>query len=107
MKKYFKKLGIEVIFTTGQNPCISIKNSYRVRGRAEIKSALACIRNMPEYKTLLAAGYNRTAASEYSEWRAHNILYQLGYERDRTGSVDIAQNESKLRRIAYAVLSIF
>lgn len=108
MKEFLrKKLGIEVSFTTGDNPCIHIHNSYRVTDRKFIRYALECIHYMPEYKALQGTGYTRTLKSEYREWRAHNLLFRLGIFKERTGTADIAQNESILRRIGYAILSIF
>lgn len=98
---------IDVTFWTGSNPCLYIKNSYLLKSRAAIKEALDFIHGTEGYKKLQASGYTRTAASEYREWRAHNVLYRLGIARARTGSVNIDQNESRLRRFGYAVLSIF
>lgn len=102
-----KFVGIEVSFSYGENPCLHIKNSHLLRSKDDIKRALAFIRQQSGYDELRKAGYTRTAGSEYREWRAHNFLYRLGIARERTGSVDIDQNESKLRRFIYAVLSIF
>lgn len=33
--------------------------------------------------------WDRTLFSLYMEWTCHNFLYMIGYERERTGSVDL------------------
>ena len=96
-----------ISFSYGDNPCISIKNSYLVTKNDDIKEVLKYIRGMDEYQKLKDAGYTRTPDSEFQEWKGHNVLYKLGYKRSRTGSVDIDQNESKFRKFVYAILSIF
>lgn len=96
-----------VSFSYGDNPCLSIKNSYLVTKKEDIKAVLEYIHEMDEYKKLQSAGYTRTIESEYREWKGHNTLYRLGVLRARTGSVDIDQKEPKLVRLIYAILSIF
>ena len=96
-----------VNFTYDGNPCLHIKDSYKIKSASDIKAALEYIHGMDEYKKLLETGYTRTFQSEYREWKAHNVLYHLGVAKWSTGSVDIDQNESKLRRFMYAILSIF
>ena len=97
-----------ISFTFGDNPCIHIQNSHLVKSKKAIKTILAnYIHKTSSYKELKAAGYTRSLKSEYREWRAHNILYRLGYKRHRTGTTDIDQKESKFRRFIYAILSIF
>jgi len=91
----------------GQNLCLHINNSYLIESKKDIKVMLTYIHNSRKYKRLQARGYTRTFESEYREWRAHNVLYKLGFKRDRTGSVDIDNNEPKWRRFVYAILSIF
>ena len=98
---------LNVSFRFSNNPCLSIKDSYRVAKGADIKKALETIHGMMEYQRLQQSGYTRTFKSEYQEWKAHNFLYRIGYKKDRTGSVDIDQNESKLRKFIYAICSIF
>lgn len=98
---------INVTVTLGESPCLHIENSYLLTTKRGIMGVLECIRDTKIYEDLKAAGYNRTPKSEYQEWKAHNVLYRLGIARARTKSVDIDQNESKLRRFIYAILSIF
>ena len=96
-----------ISFSYGNNPCLSIKNSYLITHNKDIKAVLEYIHGLDEYKKLQEAGYTRTLKSEYYEWKGHNALYLLGYQRSRTGSVDIDQNEPKWRRFLYAILGIF
>lgn len=98
---------IKVTFSTGENPCVHIANSYSVKGGDAIKEALRYIHLMDGYKKLQESGYTRTAESEYREWKAHNLLYRLGIARSRTKDCDIDQNEPKWRKAIYAILSIF
>lgn len=98
---------IKVTVALGENPCLHIENSYLIETKEGIMGALACIHETETYKHLKASGYTRTLKSEYQEWKAHNFLYKIGYKRERTKSVDIDQNETKLRKVIYAILSIF
>lgn len=107
MDKIFTRLGLDVSFSYDKNPCLHIKNSHLIQTKKEIKDLLNQIHTCDEYKKLQAAGYTRTLESEYREWKGHNFLYNIGYKRERTGSVDIDNNEPQWRRFAYAVLSIF
>ena len=96
-----------ISFSYGDNPCVSIKNSYLVTRNEDIQEVLEYIRSMDEYKKLKDAGYTRTPHSEFQEWKGHNVLYKMGYKRSRTGSVDIDQNEPRWRRFVYAILCMF
>lgn len=96
-----------ISFSYGSNPCVSIKNSYLVTRNEDIKAVLEYIRGLDEYKKLKEFGYTRTPMSEFHEWKGHNALYRFGYQKSRTGSVDIDQNEPMWRRFVYAILSIF
>lgn len=96
-----------ISFSYGKNPCIHIKNSYLIRSNEDIRMVLEYIHGMDEYKKLQEDGYTRTMKSEYREWKVHNLFYRLGILRACTGTTDIAQKESMLRRFGYAILSIF
>jgi hypothetical protein len=96
-----------ISFSYENNPCIHIKDSYLITRNEDIKAVLEYIRSLDEYKKLREVGYTRTPTSEFQEWKGHNVLYKLGYQRSRTCSVDIDQNEPKWRRFVYAILSMF
>lgn len=51
--------------------------------------------------------YKRSKKSWIREWSAHNTLYQWNYQRERTGSVDLNEDESLFRRFCYFFLALF
>lgn len=77
---------------------IQIKNSYQIKTTAMKKKILRKLMNSCNY---IVGHYKRSFNSYLFEWKAHNYLYNKGYKRERTGSVDFSENESKLRRICY------
>ena len=86
---------------------IHITNSYQVTNSKDIEQIIDMIMNKSCYKYLAAAGYTRTKESLIREWKAHNVLYRWGVAKERTGSVDLNQNENIFRRITYFFLSWF
>lgn len=107
MEKLFEQMKPFITFTYEKNPSIHIKDSYKVKSNDEIMYILNRIHEMDDYKKLQEIGYTRTLDSEFQEWKAHNVLYRLGVAPARTGSVDIDQNESAIRKFGYAILSMF
>lgn len=99
--------GISFTFIHGENPCLQIEFGYLAKTKNDIEKALRFIHKTEEYRALERAGFTRTYKSQVNEWLAHNLLYNLGIERERTGTIDIYQNESLIRRIGYAILSKF
>lgn len=64
---------------------IHIENSFEIKKRKEMKKILLQIKSEhPECEV-----FNRKLWSLCSEWKAHNRLYKLGIEPDRTKSVDL------------------
>jgi len=49
--------------------------------------------------------YRRTIESWIREWKAHNLLYNIGFKKDRTGSVDLNEGENIFRLLGYNILS--
>lgn len=86
---------------------IQIKDSYRINSAIDLEIAVNDIMGSVYFKKLAAAGYTRTKKSLIREWRAHNVLYRWGIAKERTGSVDMSQHESALRRFCYFFLSWF
>ena len=86
---------------------IHIEDSHNLYTREEVVNALTYIHNTLEYKELAAAGYTRTLKEQVDEWIAHNVMWSWGYKRNRTGSVDLNQNESKFRKIIYSIIAFF
>lgn len=85
---------------------IHIENSCKIRSRKAIKEMLSFIMTFDDFKKLQEAGFSRSYESMVIEWFAHNYLHDRGYKPDHTASVDIDQNESTLRRIAYWFLAL-
>lgn len=86
---------------------IHIKDSYLINSKMLIQEFLNIIFQSPYFAQMRELGYNRSYSSLVSEWCAHNILYDLGYKRDQTKDADLDQNESWIRKLGYAILSIF
>lgn len=85
-----------------------IEDSYRIKTRRDMRTVLEYIRlrtlsikPLPVEPMVL----RRSLASQIREWRAHNLLYALGIERERTGSVDLNEERPAVRTL-YAVLSV-
>ena len=86
---------------------IHIQDSYQIEDKKELEKAVDHIVESACFETLTGIGYTRTRNSLIREWKAHNVLYRKGHEQKRTGSVDLDQHESCIRRIAYFFLSLF
>ena len=98
----------EVTFSYNQsNLNIHVENSAALVGKQKISRAIKEITSWTQWAYILTLGYARSASSMRAEWAAHNLLFDHGYEPERTGSVDLDQNESKLRRFLYHILSWF
>ena len=82
---------------------LQIVDSYRFK-RSDMLPILQIIR-----KEIAKEGitYKRTNESWQKEWCAHNSLYNIGIERERTKSVDLSESESGFRRACYSVLALF
>lgn len=50
--------------------------------------------------------YSRTNQSWINEWKAHNLLFKLGIEPERTRDSDLDENETTIRKIGYFLLSL-
>jgi len=86
-----------------ENSNIHIQNSYIITDEKEMFKMLLKIRNDAIFYRNIK--YTRTMKSWIREWKAHNLLYRFGYEKKRTGSVDLDENESTFRLLGYFVLS--
>lgn len=97
----------EVVFSPidSKNLNICVKNSYKIKYSDDIENLLKIICNNPTFSEFKIAGYKRTLSSMRREWEAHNLLYRLGIFKTRTGSTDLDNKESFIRKTGYAVLS--
>lgn len=82
---------------------IHIENSYTIRNVSTMKYVLKYIK--------------KNAPSDYQvkqmkitpmilEWSAHNLLYRLNYQPERTKSVDLNVGESRMHKIGYFFLGL-
>lgn len=84
---------------------IHIKNSYLFHDKTVIAAAIDSIIECPDFQQMQDLGFTRTRQSMINEWIAHNFLYYKGYQRDRTGSVDLDEGEPRWRRFIYWLLA--
>lgn len=100
---------MELIFYSGTIPftveanvlCTHIKDSHRIKKSSDMK---AFLREVKEAMPSTFAVNRISEKAQIREWRAHNLLYGLGIEKERTGSVDL-DYEKPSRRICYFILS--
>ena len=83
---------------------IHIEDSYQVKTKKEMEEILWIVKGASFNRGI---SYLRKRASWIREWKAHNLLYKLGIQKERTRSVDLNENESIYRRIGYFFLSLF
>lgn len=82
---------------------IQIKDSYLITSQKQMRNIVQAIR-MAAYEE--GYEYKRTNDSWVREWAAHNLLYDWHVKRDRTGDVDLNENESSLKRLCYYLFSL-
>ena len=80
---------------------VTVYNSYKITKYKHMKEVVKWIK---EYCHLTNVT-DRSTFSLISEWRAHNLLYKLGYEKSRTAHCDL-NNEPWYRKLGYFVLSL-
>lgn len=81
---------------------VHIVDSYKVRRKAAMKRFLRLIREEAKKQGYT---YKRFESCWYLEWQAHNYMYDKGIERARTGSVDLNEDESRLKILSYAIMA--
>lgn len=81
---------------------IHIPDSYKIKSRKEMKRILKQIQSQhPECNV-----FKRSIWSLCSEWRAHNRLYRLNIEPNRTKSVDLDYPLKWYVKLAYNIIGI-
>ena len=75
------------------DPNVRVVSSYRIDDK-EVRNDILNI--ILIYKDLYPSQWNRSLESMRVEWTVHNILYSIGYERDRTIDVDLDNSEEEL-----------
>ena len=82
---------------------IHIQDSFAITSKEEMIAILNEIRLEAAWNGIC---YKRDTKSWLTEWRAHNRLYNWGIEKERTGSVDLNESESKIRLFLYSIIAI-
>lgn len=80
---------------------VHIVDSYHIKNTEEMCDILTHIRAMSSFV------YTRNNESWLNEWHAHNVLYSLGIEKERTGSVDLSEHEKKWHRLVFWFIALF
>lgn len=81
---------------------IHIPDSYKIKSRKEMKRILKQIQSeYPECNV-----FKRNIWSLCSEWRAHNRLYRLNIESNRTKNVDLNYPLKWYIELAYNIIGI-
>ncbi|MDO4566798.1 MAG: hypothetical protein Q4B42_05650 [Oscillospiraceae bacterium] len=78
-----------------ENPDIQVVDSYRVQDIREINLICDLIAKYTLETNNGGINYERSVSSMVLEWVAHNKLYEYGYQRNRTGSVDLDNAEDR------------
>ena len=81
---------------------VQIVNSYRIQKKADMCGIVKKIR---AEALKLGFKYKRSDSSWVTEWRAHNYMYDKRIDRTRSASVDLNDNESKLKLASYTMMS--
>ena len=96
-----KESSLKIILTPTN---VHIVTSFQITDRKDKEKVLDYILKVAkEY----GFEYKRSKKSWIREWSAHNTLYQWNYQKERTGSVDLNEDESFLRRFCYFFLALF
>ena len=74
--------GIECICSSNN---VHIINSFEV---TKIKSMIIILKNLRKEFPYIKVVHNRSLFSLINEWRAHNLLYNLGLFKSKTKDVD-------------------
>jgi hypothetical protein len=92
----------EISFSLTKNN-VHIVDSYKICKKADMNAIVKLIR---AEALKLGFKYKRSNSSWVTEWRAHNYMYDKRMDRARTASVDLNENESKLKLASYSAMSL-
>jgi len=92
--------GLNITISTSN---IHIEDSYTVTNPVDMKNVLNhTIEFLNDNHITMDTPFNhRSICSMLSEWKTHNNLYKLNYERDRTKSVDLNYPQKWYMSIVY------
>ena len=94
-----KEYGLDYIHITLSDSVITILDSYKVKRLKHMREVIDWVKT---YDTTVC---KRSWISLVSEWRAHNLLYWLGIEKDRTTHCDLNE-ESCIHKVLYIIGSL-
>ena len=105
MIEYFewcKEYNIKGIVIHVYKNSVNVENSYKIKKHSHIKDVVKYIKeNFSEYTSVSKIDTHILVA----EWKAHNLLYWLKIERDRTAHCDLNHNNI-VKRILYFIMSL-
>ena len=81
---------------------IHIRDSYKVKTKSEMKEMLYAIQHANPECNVFKRSYN----SMISEWRTHNRLYKLGFQKSRTKDVDLNWPLKWYVKLLYIIVGI-
>lgn len=101
---YYNDSGVYALSLSLKNT--HIENSFKLRSIKDMKDCLIWGREYTDFEDPFAIN-KRSLFSMITEWRAHNLLYNLHIQRDRTRSVDLEYPIKWYKQVAYFILSCF
>ncbi len=85
------------------NPDIKIYDSYKITKEEKQKEVLELLL---KYEKLRPSKWDRTVNSMVNEWYAHNLLYNFGYQKNRTKDVDLDNNDENTYTEKFGIQTI-
>ena len=70
---------------------------------SEIRQA---VKEIIEKRKELGLPVTRSESSYISEWKSHNRLYKIGYQRSRTKDVDLEEEIDSTRNFLYSIFGL-
>lgn len=82
---------------------VTIFDSHKIRKIKHMLEVLDWVKGYVDFEGMQAT----PRWQQVCEWRAHNLLYDLKYQIDRTCSVDLNIDEPWYHKVGYVILSLF
>lgn len=95
-----EKYGMDKVEVALSDNVATIRNSHKIK---KLKHMIEVVKWIKAYKIPVT---QQSTFIMVAEWRAHNLLYWLNIERDRTAHADIDINTWWMK-LAYAVGALF
>lgn len=81
---------------------INILDSYKIRKVKHMKEVLNKLATNEDYKKIKL----NKRWLQICEWKAHNLLFNLGYKQERTKHLDLNENNKWYINLGYVCLSL-